>query len=1667
MADGRITIDTGLDTSGFDKGSESMKRALESMLSSANSAGKAMQGGFTGVAEKIQTAAKASQEMGDTAGRFTFAQYIAQAQSDMASLMNTMSKMGKETDKLGTEKGIQQFDASMQNARDAIMALYQRIVQLNGTKVETADYEELRRGADAAAAEVERLQNKQDDLRARGVSTHSKQWLELEEQIKWAKLALDDYVGELRDGATDGSKMFELGKDSEFAPKLKELAEMYHALAETFQQFNEQLKDADVNMSQQKAATQQAEAEAAKQAEEEAAAEEAAAQAEERHAAVAAALGNVMSALGTILSTVAKAALKELKDELKHLARQLQTLGQWYVRAPFEALEKGAQLATSALGMVKTGAEKTVSALGSVADSVKKAASGFGGLLKKLSLFSKQGGGVGDVATDMVKKLTSLKRMLITRVKRMFISSVFKDMTSAIQAIANKSKTFNAAMSSMQNATKGLTANLAVSFSNLIALVAPIITQIINWITTLITYLNGFFAMLSGAKSIMTAKKATDAYGKSAGGASKKAQELKKQVMGFDEINNLTEQDDSGGGGGAGAGAADFEQKMIDELLPDKLRAYFEKIKKAIADENWEEVGGLAADGLNECIDKIDEVILNFRKKGVKWSIITAKVMNGFVKRFSFKKLGKTIADGLNDILAIENNFLETFDFFVLGAKLGEGVNAMFEEIEWEEVGKNFGMKIMAINDTLNGFLKEFKASAAGADLGTAAGAMFDEIQWTGEGGIADTFSTGINSITEAVNGFITEFEKDGPRRRDEIQKAIKESIIGIRWDEVIATLGLGFKLIGLWVSSAFVGLTEGIKEKTPEVVQAINGLITDDSFSETAGNVGDGVQNLIDAFDKLTDPKDGIDFKGLGDKIGEGINIIVEKIDFGQALVAVVHGFAGLATMFSGAFSLINFSKIAEDMVKGINSLVAENAFSQVWENVTTGLNNIIDAFNELVGGEGSKTGGIDFDGIADNIAENLNGLIKDTHFDTAVDAVLTGIGRIFQAFSHFMSTIEWNVVAEKFKAGIEKFVKSKKIDWRQIGHDLGTAFNNAVAAIADFLEDVPWDEIKDKISTALSAIPWGDIASNLFRIFKQQMKIKFNLVEAVAAGLMGRTDNWQLGGYGQLGDKLRNMAEDISGQFSEASDQTFYEGSKGLYDSFDKGIQDGVEPTTEQLRQAVGLLLSGFAGEMYEGHAEIANAANALLYNITQSKTLDELVQSMGAAGMEISHEFAAQLGEGSYEDVRAAIALMAQGVEQSAIEELGFTGLDAVLQNYMQTSGKSLNEVATALANDAGGAIGEIIPTAVAAGLREAQPVLEDAGQQASNIATQVGNKEQIETDSKATSESAVKGYLDGFKENETQASESAAGFVDVLETPFDQLPEDQKANAEAMFEALRLAMDSGTPEAEKATKAAADAIVEQIKGTLSAKAGSDIGSTFTGGIVSSIKSGIIGVYNQMIPVGTAIAMGIAKGIRNSQSAVTVAARNAAINAYNAAMRAIDAHSPSKLFANVGKFSMLGWAKGEEDNADAVLGTITDTTSAMEKEAEDTNLNVIDNRMLNGIDLAVDKMEEIASVFSRVADMISGIGELPVPALAEGTVIPYKTKVDMAEVDFSGLEATQPQSMPTPDSFYDVLYRAITDARNDAENDRPIELYLDGTKVMDWIERKGRQNDRARGK
>lgn len=105
-----------------------------------------------------------------------------------------------------------------------------------------------------------------------------------------------------------------------------------------------------------------------------------------------------------------------------------------------------------------------------------------------------------------------------------------------------------------------------------------------------------FFAILGGKSSYTTVKwadysaKATDDYGHSLKKAKDDAKEFKKQLMGFDEINNITEKEKGGSGGSGGSGAAGggfnfkdmFEEVELEDLSP------FESYMKKVG-EKWRE----------------------------------------------------------------------------------------------------------------------------------------------------------------------------------------------------------------------------------------------------------------------------------------------------------------------------------------------------------------------------------------------------------------------------------------------------------------------------------------------------------------------------------------------------------------------------------------------------------------------------------------------------------------------------------------------------------------------------------------------------------------------------------------------------------------------------------------------------------------------------------------------------------------------------------------------------------------------------------------------------------------------------------------------------------------------------------------------------------------------
>jgi phage-related protein len=93
----------------------------------------------------------------------------------------------------------------------------------------------------------------------------------------------------------------------------------------------------------------------------------------------------------------------------------------------------------------------------------------------------------------------------------------------------------------------------------LVNIIIPAFTEFVNILAAIINKIASVFAVLTG-KTVESSKAAAEALNKQTSalnGTGAAAKEAKKQLLGFDEINQLTE-DTSGGGGGSGTIAPDF-----------------------------------------------------------------------------------------------------------------------------------------------------------------------------------------------------------------------------------------------------------------------------------------------------------------------------------------------------------------------------------------------------------------------------------------------------------------------------------------------------------------------------------------------------------------------------------------------------------------------------------------------------------------------------------------------------------------------------------------------------------------------------------------------------------------------------------------------------------------------------------------------------------------------------------------------------------------------------------------------------------------------------------------------------------------------------------------------------------------------------------------------------
>ena len=134
-------------------------------------------------------------------------------------------------------------------------------------------------------------------------------------------------------------------------------------------------------------------------------------------------------------------------------------------------------------------------------------------------------------------------------------------------------------LDALKTSLNGVKAAWGAAFAPIVNAVIPLLIKLIGWLQTAADYVNMFFSAISGRGTYKRAIANNNALAKSYGGAGSAAKEAKKQLMGFDEINKLNAEQDSGGGGGGGSNPlADYEEVEI----PNKFQKAIDFIKENI-----------------------------------------------------------------------------------------------------------------------------------------------------------------------------------------------------------------------------------------------------------------------------------------------------------------------------------------------------------------------------------------------------------------------------------------------------------------------------------------------------------------------------------------------------------------------------------------------------------------------------------------------------------------------------------------------------------------------------------------------------------------------------------------------------------------------------------------------------------------------------------------------------------------------------------------------------------------------------------------------------------------------------------------------------------------------------------------------------------------------------
>lgn len=1093
----------------------------------------------------------------------------------------------------------------------------------------------------------------------------------------------------------------------------------------------------------------------------------------------------------------------------------------------------------------------------------------------------------------------------------------------------------------------------------------------------------------------------------------------------------------------------------------------------------WDEIGKLLADGANQAFGAISTFVNEFDWKNlgtkvttgiqtfasnINWANVRLTIsgmINGLTALFTeltkvdWVQIAKDITTELDTLVSggegginwssIEellttsiNTLIDIFGTLVtsdtivnLATNLGKTINGVLVDIKWDELGKNARDGLGKIVRAFKNLVTRIDLPSIAKKLGEGVRSFFnaDENGKTAFDYVADAVMTGIQTIVEAFGNLVDEVFKTEWVDGKQVNIGTK---LADAFNSMFADNGTEQSLFHK------IGVTIGTALKN--IVQNITAFINEADFGAMAQGLLDMISTAVNgvfqkdgAFDATTARQVGQSIsQGLGDVL-TNITQFLEDVDF-EAIGESIGGFLGE----------INWIDLAVKLLK------------LLWQGLIGGL--------KLVGG------------LAGEFFRRLFGVPDDVNFDA--------------------SATEW---ANQFSQSTEEALESGTVQQRiaKAAAMISSGLNNELINSAEGNDEVARGFANRTVNGIVGALDnaqseirkWKGVTfdfSSIADYTDEQMADAFRYCDFSSATDM-LTQNFQI----SAGDAMPILYDILRTASKNNLDaDTLFSGIYENSESKDKLLayfeQLGIEVPDKLINSLVGAIPA------------VNHTARVLLDNINVADKWEEVKQAFADAGIVVTDEFAKSLTGVGAENVATALMLFGEGLDQETISALDNSKLSENIDAFMLkngasiqetigalmlASGHSLEEVSAMLGKDAGYLLAMTLPEGMVVGIKEGEQTVQEASDEFKAMAIMSDEDAQEAKTSSENVGSETTAGVEGELNKTEGVSTASENIKKTIDDKIAELPEEEQENAKAMMDMMVQGILEGDPLVQTAIENSATAVVDKVKGILAGSEGKKIVNTFLSGMKTAINSNFdLTVKNPLATLsGQAInaivarinydngytityqlLQGMYDGIGNGNGQAVVDIFTQVVQALIDTAKAIlGIHSPSRVFNEIGAYTMQGMEDGLLSSGDNAVNTVANIVDQMINEGSGVELDASFSAVSSGLDVATDKLSRIADIFSGIADTLVQMGGLQVPTIATGQTIPYRTQLE-------AMPTASQTAMSDPHALEDAIYSAFTRAIGNTEDDRQVNitLQIDGRKMADIVSKYQRQQSRAWG-